>query len=60
MTIHWCGTGLSAIPGLKRLLKLGFKVEVWNRTEKKALDAVGDLTKRVNKFLCFKGTETFG
>ena len=26
MTIHWCGTGLSAIPGLKRLLEAGYEV----------------------------------
>jgi len=50
MTIHWCGTGLSAIPGLRRVLGKGFEVEVWNRTKSKAVDAVGDLTKRINVF----------
>jgi saccharopine dehydrogenase (NADP+, L-glutamate forming) len=50
MTIHWCGTGLSAIPGLRRLIKAGFEVTVWNRTVEKAQDAVGDLTRRINAF----------
>lgn len=50
MTIHWCGTGLSAIPGLRRLIKAGHEVTVWNRTVEKAKDAVGDLTPRINAF----------
>ena len=50
MTIHWCGTGLSAIPGLRRLIEAGHEVTVWNRTVAKAEDAVGDLTKRINAF----------
>jgi saccharopine dehydrogenase (NADP+, L-glutamate forming) len=50
MTIHWCGTGLSAIPGLRRLIKAGHDVTVWNRTVDKARDAVGDLTNRTNAF----------
>ena len=33
MTIHWCGTGLSALPGLRRLLEAGRDVKVWNRTK---------------------------
>lgn len=47
MTIHWCGTGLSAIPGLRRLIEGGHKVTVWNRTIDKAHEAVGDLTGRI-------------
>ena len=43
MTIHWIGTGLSAIPGLRRLLRTGAPVTVWNRTEARARKAVGDL-----------------
>ena len=39
MTIHWCGTGLSAVPGLRRLIAAGYPVTVWNRTVKKAQDA---------------------
>ncbi len=50
MTIHWCGTGLSAIPGLRRLISEGHEVTVWNRTTEKALDAVGDLTPRIMTF----------
>lgn len=50
MTIHWCGTGLSAIPGLRRLIEAGHDVTVWNRTIEKAQDAVGDLTQRIQAF----------
>jgi saccharopine dehydrogenase-like NADP-dependent oxidoreductase len=50
MTIHWCGTGLSAIPGLRRLIRDGHPITVWNRTIDKAEDAVGDLTKRIQPF----------
>ncbi|MQQ08074.1 saccharopine dehydrogenase [Epibacterium sp. SM1979] len=50
MTIHWCGTGLSAIPGLRRLLEQGRSVTVWNRTTAKAQDAVGDLTSDIRAF----------
>lgn len=50
MTIHWCGTGLSAIPGLRRLIEAGHEVTVWNRTLDKAQDAVGDLTQRIEQF----------
>ncbi|MDX2485032.1 MAG: saccharopine dehydrogenase NADP-binding domain-containing protein [Pseudodonghicola sp.] len=50
MTIHWCGTGLSAIPGLRRLLGAGRKVTVWNRTVDKAREAVGDLTQDIRAF----------
>ncbi len=50
MTIHWCGTGLSAIPGLRRLIENGHDVTVWNRTTGKARDAVGDLTENIRAF----------
>ncbi len=50
MTIHWCGTGLSAVPGLRRLIQAGHEVTVWNRTLDKAEDAVGDLTQRIHEF----------
>ncbi len=50
MTIHWCGTGLSAIPGLRRLLEAGHDVAVWNRTPEKAREAVGDLTTNIHSF----------
>ncbi len=50
MTIHWCGTGLSAVPGLRRLIEAGHEVTVWNRSLDKARDAVGDLTDRIQVF----------
>ena len=50
MTIHWCGTGLSAIPGLRRLIANGHAVTVWNRTVARARDAVGDLTDDIRAF----------
>jgi saccharopine dehydrogenase-like NADP-dependent oxidoreductase len=50
MTIHWCGTGLSAIPGLRRLIESGHEVTVWNRTVEKARKVVGDLTQDIRAF----------
>ena len=50
MTIHWCGTGLSSGPGLRRLLERGNKVVVWNRTVEKAREVVGDLTKDIRPY----------
>ncbi|MFZ7093461.1 saccharopine dehydrogenase C-terminal domain-containing protein [Primorskyibacter sp. 2E233] len=50
MTIHWCGTGLSTVPGLRRLIKAGHDVAVWNRTVAKAREAVGDLTDNIHAF----------
>ena len=50
MTIHWCGTGLSAIPGLRRLIEAEHSVTVWNRTTEKAREAVGDLTDDIRAF----------
>ncbi|MDO6484336.1 saccharopine dehydrogenase family protein [Shimia thalassica] len=50
MTIHWCGTGLSAIPGLRRLIEAGQDVVVWNRTIEKAEEAVGDITDKIKAF----------
>ena len=50
MTIHWCGTGLSSGPGLRRLIESGHKVVVWNRTVAKARQAVGDLTQDIRPY----------
>ena len=50
MTIHWCGTGLSAIPGLRKLITDGHDIIVWNRTIEKATSAVGDITESIKKF----------
>ena len=41
--IHWLGTGLSAIPGLKMLIENGHTVLVYNRTVEKAIKALSDL-----------------
>ena len=49
-TIHWCGTGLSSGPGLRRLLQNGHKVVVWNRTVSKAQEVAGDLTKDIRPY----------
>lgn len=50
MTIHWCGTGLSAIPGLRRLIQDGHPVTVWNRTVAKAAAAVGDICTDIRAY----------
>lgn len=50
MTIHWCGTGLSSGPGLRRLLEKGHKVVVWTRAISKAQDVVGDLTTDIRPY----------
>ena len=50
MTIHWIGTGLSSVPGLRRLLAEGRKVTVWNRELDVAQAAVGDLTDDIHGF----------
>lgn len=50
MTVHWCGTGLSAVPGLRRLIENGVPVVVWNRTVDKAQDAVGDIARDIRAF----------
>ena len=49
-TIHWVGTGLSAVPGIRRLITNGHKVTVWNRSVDKAEKAVGDLTRDIRAF----------
>jgi saccharopine dehydrogenase-like NADP-dependent oxidoreductase len=50
MTIHWCGTGLSAVPGLRRLIEAGHPVTVWNRTVDKAREAVGDIASDIRAY----------
>lgn len=42
--IHWCGAGLSAVPGLRRLIERGRVVSVWNRTVAKAEAATAGLS----------------
>jgi saccharopine dehydrogenase-like NADP-dependent oxidoreductase len=50
MTIHWCGTGLSSIPGLRRLIAAGLPVVVWNRTVSKAREALGDAAEDIRAY----------
>ncbi|HUR43385.1 MAG TPA: saccharopine dehydrogenase family protein [Aestuariivirga sp.] len=50
MTIHWCGTGLSSGPGLRRLIQNGHQIVVWNRTIEKAREAVGGLTQDIRPY----------
>ena len=48
--IHWVGTGLSAIPGIKRLIANGHKITVWNRTIEKAQSSLKGLSPEIQKF----------
>ena len=41
--IHWLGTGLSAIPGLKMLIENGHSVVVYNRTVERAFEALSGI-----------------
>ena len=50
MTIHWCGTGLSSGPGLRRLIAGGHDVVVWNRTVARATEAVGDIASDIRAY----------
>ena len=50
MVVHWCGTGLSAIPGLKKLIMDGNDVLVWNRTVSKAMKALEGVQTKINEF----------
>ena len=47
MVVHWCGTGLSAIPGLKKLIMDGNDVIVWNRTVNKAMRALEGVQAKI-------------
>ena len=49
-TINWIGTGLSSIPGLRRLIEAGYDVVVWNRTVEKAKEALSGLDVEIRKF----------
>lgn len=50
MTIHWCGTGLSSGPGLRRLIAGGHDLVVWNRTVARAQEAVGDIASDIRAY----------
>ncbi len=44
-TIHWLGTGLSSVPGLRKLAQQGTALKVWNRTPDKAQEALRGLMR---------------
>ena len=50
MAVHWCGTGLSAIPGLKKLILGGNNVIVWNRTVSKSRKALEGVQVTIYEF----------
>ena len=50
MTVHWCGTGLSAIPGLRYLIESGADIVVWNRSVDKAKEALLGCDMIINAF----------
>ena len=50
MTIHWCGTGLSSGPGLRRLIAGGHDLVVWNRTVARAQEAVGNIASDIRAY----------
>ena len=43
--VHWIGTGLSSIPGIRRLAKNLDNLTVWNRTLDKALKSIDHVDK---------------
>lgn len=49
-TIHWVGTGLSSLPGLKNLITEGHKVVVWNRTVSSAQKALSGFDADIRAF----------
>ncbi|MDC6448305.1 saccharopine dehydrogenase NADP-binding domain-containing protein [Alphaproteobacteria bacterium] len=43
--IHWLGTGLSSIPGIRRLAKKYDNIIIWNRTLEKAEQSINHVNK---------------
>ena len=48
--IHWIGTGLSAIPGIKKLIQDGHQLTVWNRTVQTAKNSLKTLDVEIREF----------
>ena len=51
--VHWIGTGLSSLPGIRRLAKNLENLTVWNRTLEKAEHSINHVNKsnvRAKKF----------
>ena len=44
-SIHWLGTGMSSIPGIRRLASKDLNLTVWNRTLEKAQKSINHVNK---------------
>ena len=44
--IHWLGTGLSSIPGIRRLAQNYDHLTIWNRTLEKAKHSINHVNKQ--------------
>ena len=44
--IHWLGTGLSSIPGIRRLAQNYDYLTIWNRTIEKAEQSINHVSKQ--------------
>ncbi|MCT4657227.1 MAG: saccharopine dehydrogenase NADP-binding domain-containing protein [Cohaesibacter sp.] len=44
--IHWLGAGLASVPGIRRLIKSGREISIWERDLEKANEAVSGLEGR--------------
>ena len=44
--IHWLGTGLSSIPGIRRLAQNYEFLTIWNRTIEKAEQSINHVNKQ--------------
>ena len=44
--IHWLGTGLSSIPGIRRISQNYENVTIWNRTLEKAQQSISHVDKQ--------------
>ena len=52
--VHWLGTGLSSIPGIRRLASKLENFTVWNRTLEKAEASINHIDKSNVKARLFK------
>lgn len=46
-TVHWLGTGLSTVPGIRRLARGDLPLVLWNRTVAKAEQAVSGIDREI-------------
>ena len=45
--VHWLGTGLSSVPGLRKLINKGYDTYIWNRSVEKAQSLLGDISDKI-------------